>query len=81
MLHAANYGVYGARKIHAALRRAGRDVARCTVERFMRAAGLRGASRAKGPRTTRLAPQVAAYSPIVGSQGRVRPNCLRSAPR
>ncbi len=42
MLHAANYGVYGARKIHAALRRAGRDVARCTVERLMRAAGLRG---------------------------------------
>lgn len=57
VLHAANYGVYGARKIHAALRRADGDVARCTVERLMRAAGLRGVSRAKGPRTTRPAPE------------------------
>ena len=57
MVHAANYGVYGARKVHAALRRSGhrvhgRPVARCTVERLMRTTGLRGISRAKGPRTT-----------------------------
>ena len=45
-------GVYGARKIHAQLRRQGHPVARCTVARLMRAAGLRGISRAKGPRTT-----------------------------
>lgn len=32
-------------------------MARCTVERLMRAAGLRGVSRAKGPRTTRPAPE------------------------
>jgi putative transposase len=56
-LHQANYSVYGARKVHAALRREGhrvhdRPVARCTVERLMRTAGLRGISRAKGPRTT-----------------------------
>jgi putative transposase len=56
-LHQANYSVYGARKVHAALRREGhrvhdRPVARCTVERLMRGAGLRGISRAKGPRTT-----------------------------
>ncbi|GAB2906037.1 hypothetical protein GCM10027047_00250 [Rhodococcus aerolatus] len=56
-VHAENYGVYGARKVHAALRRAGhrvgdRPVARCTVERLMRGAGLRGVTRAKGPRTT-----------------------------
>ncbi|MGJ7442984.1 IS3 family transposase [Aquipuribacter sp. MA13-6] len=60
-LHAANYGVYGARKVHAELRREGhvvdrgdgpRPVARCTVERLMRDAGLRGITRAKGPRTT-----------------------------
>ena len=50
--HTANYGVYGARKVHAELRRQGHPVARCTVERLMRAAGLRGVSRAKGPRTT-----------------------------
>ncbi|WP_230883490.1 IS3 family transposase [Planomonospora sp. ID82291] len=57
MIHAGNYGVYGARKIHAALLRSGRVVARCTVERLMRAAGLRGVIRAKGPRTTRPAPE------------------------
>ncbi|WP_425586926.1 IS3 family transposase [Streptomyces yanii] len=59
VIHAADYGVYGARKIHAALRRAGRQVARCTVERLMHTAGLRGVSRAKGPRTTRPAPETA----------------------
>lgn len=51
-VHGENFGVYGARKVHAQLRREGIDVARCTVERLMRAAGLRGISRAKGPRTT-----------------------------
>ncbi|MET7458485.1 IS3 family transposase, partial [Streptomyces sp. NPDC005574] len=48
-IHEDNYGVYGARKIHAALRRKGWTVARCTVERLMRAAGLRGVIRAKSP--------------------------------
>ncbi|MCT1874352.1 IS3 family transposase [Brevibacterium luteolum] len=56
-VHEDNYGVYGARKVHAELRRQGRDVARCTVERLMRKAGLRGVSRAKGPRTTKPAPE------------------------
>jgi putative transposase len=51
-VHAENFGVYGARKIHAQLHRQGHQVARCTVQRLMRAAGLRGLSRAKGPRTT-----------------------------
>ncbi len=51
-VHADNYGVYGARKVHAELSRQGHPVARCTVQRLMRAAGLRGISRAKGPRTT-----------------------------
>jgi putative transposase len=51
-VHRDNYGVYGARKVHAELNRQGRPVARCTVERLMRAAGLRGITRAKGPRTT-----------------------------
>ena len=40
------------RRVHAQLRREGIDAARCTVERLMRADGLRGVSRAKGPRTT-----------------------------
>jgi putative transposase len=51
-VHAQNYGVYGIRKIHAELNRQGHPVARCTVQRLMKAAGLRGISRAKGPRTT-----------------------------
>jgi putative transposase len=51
-VHAENFGVYGARKIHAQLHRQGHQVARCTVQRLMRTAGLRGLSRAKGPRTT-----------------------------
>jgi putative transposase len=55
-VHAENYGVYGVRKVHAALARTGgvegRQVARCTVARLMRAAGLRGVRRGKAPRTT-----------------------------
>ena len=55
-VHKENYGVYGIRKVHAQLGRDGgvhgRPVARCTVARLMKAAGLRGVSRAKGPRTT-----------------------------
>jgi putative transposase len=51
-VHADNFGVYGARKVHAELHRQGHRVARCTVARLMRTAGLRGVSRAKGPRTT-----------------------------
>ena len=51
-VHADNFAVYGARKVHAELNRQGHRVARCTVQRLMRAAGLRGITRAKGPRTT-----------------------------
>ena len=51
-VHADNYGVYGVRKVHAELHRQGHQVARCTVARLMRRSGLRGISRAKGPRTT-----------------------------
>jgi len=54
-VHAENYGVYGARKIWHELRRRGVRVARCAVERLMRAAGLRGLLRDKSPRTTRPA--------------------------
>lgn len=51
-VHAQHYGVYGVRKVHARLRREGIDAAWCTVERLMRADGLRGVSRAMGPRAT-----------------------------
>ncbi|NAZ84497.1 IS3 family transposase, partial [Kineococcus sp. R8] len=62
-VHKDNMRVYGARKLHAAINRrrvqrapAGQSVsriARCTVERLMRAAGLHGVRRnGKPPRTT-----------------------------
>ena len=51
-VHAENYGVYGARKIWRELHRQGQAVARCTVERLMRQAGLAGAVRGKKVRTT-----------------------------
>ncbi len=44
-VHQENYGVYGASKVWAQLNRQGVPVARCTVERLMRKAGLRGVSR------------------------------------
>jgi transposase InsO family protein len=51
-VHAANFGVYGARKVWRQLAREGIVVARCTVERLMRQMGLRGAVRGKETRTT-----------------------------
>src|SRR5438093_5751870 len=51
-IHAANFGVYGARKVWHQLRREGIVVARCTVERLMRELDLRGARRGKVHRPT-----------------------------
>jgi putative transposase len=51
-VHRDNFGVYGARKVWLTLNREGIAVARCTVERLMRAAGLRGAVRGRVKRTT-----------------------------
>lgn len=67
-IHADNYGVYGARKVHAALVREGHEVARCTVERLMRQAGLRGVIRAKSPRITRPAPETDRPADLVERQ-------------
>jgi transposase InsO family protein len=50
----ANYQVYGPRKVWKALQREGRQVARCTVERLMRAMGLRGAVRGRAWITTTI---------------------------
>ena len=47
-----NFQVYGARKVWRQLLREGHDVARCTVERLMRAMGLAGVIRGKTVRTT-----------------------------
>ena len=49
---AENFAVYGVRKVWRQMRREGFDVARCTVERLMRAMGLRGVIRGKPVRTT-----------------------------
>ena len=61
-VHKKNYCVLGARKMHAMLNRPEvcerhglGHVARCTVERLMRAMGLQGIRRATAPRTTRSA--------------------------
>lgn len=51
-VHAQNFSVYGARKVWLQLGREGIPVARCTVERLMRTAGLQGAVRGKVKRTT-----------------------------
>lgn len=60
-MHENNYDVFGVRKMHAVLNRAEQGpfghVARCTVERLMRAEGLHGIRRAKAPNTTRSAPR------------------------
>lgn len=47
-----NFQVYGARKVWRQLNREGIPVARCTVERLMRASGLSGAVRGRKARTT-----------------------------
>ena len=55
-VHGENYGVYGARKVWKQLHREGTPVARCTVERLMRADGLAGAVRGARVRTTKADP-------------------------
>ena len=64
-VHEANYQVYGARKIWLQLNREGIPVARCTVERLMRQAGLTGAMRGKVKRTTIADPAAARPDDLV----------------
>jgi putative transposase len=76
-VHADNYDVYGARKIWHELHRQAVPVARCTVERLMRQAGLRGLLRDKSPRTTRPAPETGRPGDLVKRDfTAVRPNQL-----
>ena len=51
-IHAENHSVYGVRKMHHAMRRAGWDVGRDQVARLMRGAGLHGVRRGRKPVTT-----------------------------
>jgi transposase InsO family protein len=56
-----NFQVYGARKVWKQLKRESMPVARCTVERLMKALGLRGVRRGKAFKTT--IPDVGASRP------------------
>jgi len=58
----ANWQVYGADKVWLQMNREGIPVARCTVERLMRAMGLQGARRGKTVRTT--TPDTSAPCPL-----------------
>ena len=51
-VHLASDGTYGAEKVWRHLRREDVEVARCTVERLMRAEGLEGVRRTRRRRTT-----------------------------
>lgn len=63
-IYEENYEAFGARKMHVMLNRSeagahhgAGHVARCTVERFMRAMSISGIRRAKSPNTTRSTPK------------------------
>ena len=51
-VHADNYGVYGYRKMHQPMRRAGWDIGRDQTARLMKAAGLEGIRRGRKALTT-----------------------------
>lgn len=61
-VHAANFGVYGARKVWRQLKRENIVAARCTIERLMRSLELRGVVRGWRCRTT--IPDDAAARPL-----------------
>jgi putative transposase len=67
-VHVDNYGVYGARKVWHQLHQEGIQAARCTVERLMKADGLRGVVRGAQIRTTKPDPAVARPEDLVERQ-------------
>jgi putative transposase len=73
-----NFAVYGAEKVWRQLRREGVDVARCTVERLMKAMGLRGVVRGRAFKvTTEADPALARPDDLVHRDFRAeRPNQL-----
>ena len=73
-----NFQVYGAEKVWRQLRREGVGVARCTVERLMKAMGLRGAVRGRAFKvTTAAGPALARPADLVRREFRAdRPNQL-----
>ena len=76
-VHESNFRVYGARKVWRQLRRDDVVVARCTVERLMRAEGLHGVRRGRRPKTTRSDEAAARSADLVKRQFKAeRPNQL-----
>ena len=76
-VHADNYGVYGVRKMHAALRRDGIDIGRDQTGRLMRELGLAGVRRGKFKRTTIAEAAAARPADLVARQfSAARPNQL-----
>ena len=73
-----NQEVYGVRKVWKQLRREGHSVARCTVARLMRHAGLRGAVRGRKFKVTTCPDTAAARPPdlVTRQFAAVRPNEL-----
>ncbi len=71
-------GTYGADKVWRQLGREGIEVARCTVERLMRAMGLRGAVRGRAFQVTTIADEAALRPPdlVERSFAASRPNQL-----
>lgn len=76
-VHDASFGLYGTRKVWHQLRREGIKVAKCTVERLMRAMGLAGIRRGKTCVTTVSNPKAPCPLDKVNREFRVsRPNAL-----
>jgi len=78
-VHSASHGgVYGADKVWRQLRKEGHAVARCTVERLMRRAGLRGVTRGRAFTVTTDPSELALRAPdLVNREFRAtRPNQL-----
>jgi putative transposase len=72
-LHRANWGVYGARKLWHAARRAGLEVGRDQVSRLMRLAGIAGAVRGRHRTTTTRRDETAARHPDLVKRGWTAP--------
>ena len=76
-VHQANYSVYGVRKMHDALHRAGVPIGRDHLARLMRRLGLRGVRRGKPKRTTIAETAAARPADLVRRQFHAgRPNQL-----
>jgi len=76
-VHEASFGLYGSRKVWRQLKREGIKVAKCTVERLMRAMGLAGIRRGKSCVTTVSNPKAPCPLDKVNREFRVsRPNAL-----